>query len=239
MNTYKSSAQLKSLAKGQLLGKYPTVIGAFFLSQLVMFALSLLPTIFVDTRTGFGYFLNLLITFLISLFSGIFSAGQAYIYLNISCKRFCKASDVFYGFKQHPDKALLLQLVITGISFVCMIPTYIFMYLMTYTLDMIWVLPMCILLIIGTIVTMYFSLCFSQVFYLLLDFPDYSTKQILSLSRKIMYGHKGRLFYITVSFLPLYLLGILSCGVGLLWITPYTNATMANFYLDLMRNRRA
>ena len=101
MNQYKSSSQLKSLAKGQLLGKYPIVIGAFLLSQLMMFVLSSLSLLFVDTTTVVGSIIDFLITFIISLFGGVFSAGQAYIYLNISCGRACRATDVFYGFKQH------------------------------------------------------------------------------------------------------------------------------------------
>lgn len=238
MNTNKTSAQLKSLAKGQLLGKYSTVIGAFLLMEVVMLALSVITSFFVDQTTTIGLILNYIITFLIGLFAGIFSAGQAYVCLNICCNRSCKATDVFYGFTQHPDKALLLQLVISSISFGCMIPTYIVSYIGISTKKIIYVLPACILLIIGTLIAVYFSLCFSQVFYLLLDFPDYSVKQILSLSKKIMEGQKGRFFYLLVSFLPLYLLGLLSCCVAYLWIVPYVNQTTTNFYLDLMKNRK-
>lgn len=239
MNRYKSSSQLKSLARGQLLGKYPVLIGAFLLSQLVMFILSSLSLLFVDTTTVIGSVIDFLVTFIISLFGGIFSAGQAYIYLNISCGRTCRATDVFYGFKQHPDKALLLQLVISGISTVSVLPGYFFMLIANYTFDIVWIFPTCITLIIGGVIATYFSLAFSQVYYLLLDFPDYSVKQLLSLSMKIMKGHKARLFYITISFLPLYLLALVSCGVGMLWVTPYVNATMTNFYLDLIQNRQA
>lgn len=239
MNRYKSSSQLKSLAKGQLLGKYATVIGAFFLSQLIIFMLSSISAIFIDTSNLLGIIIDFLVTFIISLFSGIFSCGYAYIYLNICCGRNCSASDVFYGFKLHTDKALLLQLVIAGISTVSMLPCYIFLFIANYTMNIIWVLPTCIALIIGAVVAAYFLLTFSQVYYLLLDFPDYSVKQILSLSKTIMKGHKARLFYIMVSFLPLYLLALLSLGIGMLWVTPYVNATMTNFYLDLMRNRQA
>ena len=57
------------------------------------------------------------------------------------------------------------------------------------------------------------------------------------MSRQIMKGHKGRLFYISISFLPLYLLGIFSFFIAFLWLLPYTNTVMANFYMDLMKNR--
>ncbi len=238
MNNYKTSAQLKSLAKGQLLGRYGTVIGAFLLMELVMLSFTVITSLFVDQTTVFGLILNYIISFLTGLFAGIFSTGQAYICLNISCKRPCKASDVFYGFNHHPDKALLLQLVISLISFTSMIPSCIFSYIAAYTRRMIYIFPACVFLIIGTLIAVYFSLCFSQVFYLLLDFPDYTVSQLLTLSKKIMKGQKGRLFYLLVSFLPLYLLGLLSCCVAYLWIIPYVNQTSSNFYLDLMKNRQ-
>ena len=238
MNKYKTSVQLKSLAKGQLLGKYSTVIGAFLLTRIIMLALTGVSSLFVDQTIWFGLVISYLISFLIDMFAGIFMAGQAYICLNISCNRPCRATDVFFGFKQHPDKALLLQLVVNLISVVCMIPSCIFSAIGIHTGEIIYVFPSCIFLIIGTIIAMYFYLCFSQNFYLLLDFPDYSVKQILSLGKKIMKGHKGRYFYIMVSFIPLYLLGLLSCCVAYLWIIPYVNQTTTNFYLDLMKNRQ-
>lgn len=51
-----------------------------------------------------------------------------------------------------------------------------------------------------------------------------------------MVHHKGRLFYLYVSFLPLMLLGLLSWGLALLWVIPYMAATEAEFFLDLIRN---
>ena len=38
-----------------------------------------------------------------------------------------------------------------------------------------------------------------------------------------------------LSFIPMYLLGTLSLGVGFLWIIPYVGMTEAHFYLDTMR----
>ena len=54
------------------------------------------------------------------------------------------------------------------------------------------------------------------------------------MSRRIMKGHRARLFYIQVSFLPLALLCMFTMGIGLLWLYPYMNSTLTHFYLDLM-----
>ena len=93
--------------------------------------------------------------------------------------------------------------------------------------------------IIGTVILVIVSLTFSQAYYLLQDFPQYSAKELLQMSRQIMKGHKARLFYIELSFVPLLLLGILSCCIGLLWIIPYMASVKANFYMDLMTHRKS
>ena len=59
----------------------------------------------------------------------------------------------------------------------------------------------------------------------------------MSSSAAIMRGNKGRLFYLELSFVPLYLLGTLSLGLGFLWIIPYVGMTEAEFYLDTLRKR--
>ena len=52
-----------------------------------------------------------------------------------------------------------------------------------------------------------------------------------------MKGHKGRLFYIELSFLPLLLLGAVSL-IGLLWVIPYMQMTYAVFYFDIMKQEQ-
>ena len=72
----------------------------------------------------------------------------------------------------------------------------------------------------------------------MLDFPDYTVKQLLRSSMQIMNGHKGRLFYLQVSFIPLTMLAVLTCGIGMLWLGPYMQTTYACFFLDLMNPKK-
>ena len=36
-----------------------------------------------------------------------------------------------------------------------------------------------------------------------------------------MRGKKGKFFYLQLSFIGIYLLGAIACGIGLLWVIPY------------------
>ena len=76
-------------------------------------------------------------------------------------------------------------------------------------------------------------------FYLMLDFPQNSGKETLSLCWRLMKGHRSRLFLLELGFLPLMLLCILSFGIGFLWLQPYMQMTYACFFLDLMNPKSA
>ena len=49
-----------------------------------------------------------------------------------------------------------------------------------------------------------------------------------------MKGNVGRLLYLQVSFIPMTLAGLLSFGIGFLFVLPYQNMTYTLFYLDLI-----
>lgn len=237
MNSYKSSAELKAMAKEQLFGKYSTAVGAFLTVSAITFAMSSIPVLMIPQSSIIYMIIYYSVSFIISLFTGIFSSGQAFFYLKIACNQPVSVSDVFFGFKLYPDKALLIQLVLSAASYICTAPALIFQTLYFKSGSAAFVLTMSASLIIGSAVLIFVSLLFSQAFYLLQDFPGYSSKELLRMSRQIMKGHKGRLFYIELSFVPLFLLGILSCCIAFLWIIPYMNATLANFYMDLVKNQ--
>ena len=69
--------------------------------------------------------------------------------------------------------------------------------------------------------------------FLLTDYDDLGPIQAAKESWKMMKGHKGRLFYLDLSFLGLTLLSLLSCGIAMLWITPYMRMTQSFFYREL------
>ena len=249
MNTHKSSSELKAQARGQLLGHYGTVIWAMMLAQILQLLVTDVVTSLIDTSSTLGTVFYYAVTILTAILLGLFSVGQAYLFLKLACGQMISVSDIFYGFRKQVDKSLIVLTVITILTNLCTAPyTYFLNKLMTvnissslsiqYDWHFEYFLPFCIACTAGSIALIIVNLLFSQVFYLLLDFPDYSAKDLMLYAIRLMKGNMGRLFYIEVSFIPLFLLGILSFGIGLLWITPYLNATLANFFLDLMDQNR-
>lgn len=84
-----------------------------------------------------------------------------------------------------------------------------------------------LLLIIPGIVKSY---AYSMAYYIKADHPDYNWKQCLDESQAMMLGHKGELFVQDLSFIGWLIVGSLCAGVGTLWVTPYMEASRAQFY---------
>jgi hypothetical protein len=69
------------------------------------------------------------------------------------------------------------------------------------------------------------------------DHPEYTAKQCIDESRRLMRGKKMKLFLLDLSFIGWDLVGLLCCCVGALWSSAYMNTARAEFYCDLVREQ--
>lgn len=69
--------------------------------------------------------------------------------------------------------------------------------------------------------------------YLLADEPALDRKEAFRLSKEMMHGNKFDTWVLELSFIGWYLLGVLACFIGVLFVNPYAEATYAELYLRL------
>ena len=98
---------------------------------------------------------------------------------------------------------------------------------LTYILEVIYILLWTILLIIPGIIK---AISYSQTDYILKDYPELKYNAAIELSMAMMKGHKFDYFCLILSFIGWILLGILTLGIGLLWVSPYISTATAHFY---------
>jgi len=234
MKQYKSRAALKDLAKRKLDGHFSNAVFALLLVDIITRAASNIIISLIPGRGVLQYALSFLFSLVLSTFLGILQTGIAYYFLNISCGRHATHGDLFHGFHVYPDKSIKISLVHVLTETICLLPYQIFLLRFLNTQNRNDMLFSLIAMVIGYILLTPIKLMISQTYFLLLDFPEASVSDIFRTGIRVMKGHKWRLFLLDISFLPLYLLGFLSFGIGLLWINPYVRATYALFFLDLM-----
>lgn len=231
---YQTSAQLKTKARNQLTGKYGGAIILLLLVDVITMVASGFLSMFLPSGSVVAYIVRLAITFIASAFVQVFQIGVVLYFLKIACGQLPSLQDLLYGFKNNIEKHLLISLVMTGLSFIYQLSSEIPLEMYLNTMDIKYLYGGLLVMLITMVIYIYVSLLLSQVYFLLLDFPNYSVKQIFSKSIELMKGNMWRLFHLEFSFLPLILLSVLTCGIGLLWLMPYMHMASTNFYLDLM-----
>jgi uncharacterized membrane protein len=103
-------------------------------------------------------------------------------------------------------------------------------FIITHILRAIFIFLWSLLLVIPGIIK---SFSYSMTFYILADNPDLRPQEAIQRSRDMMRGHKWRLFELYLSFIGWYILALLTFGIGMFFLEPYIQQSVANFYEDL------
>ena len=69
--------------------------------------------------------------------------------------------------------------------------------------------------------------------YILADDPKITSKEAFKKAKEMMQGNKWRLFKLNFSFFGWFVLCVLTCGVGTIFLLPYVSAANAEFYAEL------
>ena len=106
--------------------------------------------------------------------------------------------------------------------------------LVGYLLSMLFIMLWSLLLIIPGIIK---SFSYAMTMYIIKDNPTMSGNDAITLSRKMMDGHKMRLFSLYLSYIGWFLLGIITFGIAIIYIAPFIHAAVLEFYEDLKENQ--
>ena len=75
---------------------------------------------------------------------------------------------------------------------------------------------------------------YRMAFFLLADHPDWSPWKAIVESKRLMYGHRWRLFCLDISFFGWFLLVGVTGGIAGIFVIPYHATASAAFYEDLL-----
>ena len=233
MTNLKTAAELKAIAKERSLDKYGILILANIIIFVLQMAISSIVTI-SDSGSLVIFTINEIIILIVQILLGILVSGKAYLYMNLIYSQTVSTSDIFFGLKQHPNKAVMIQSLFILADFLASLPASIILFILTPDSPFSLRIALFVAVAIGIVVNIYVSLTYSQAFYLLHDYPDRSAKELLAYSKSLMQGNRLKLFYLHISFIPLIIFGCLTFFIPLLWISVYRYATLTAFYQNLI-----
>lgn len=151
-------------------------------------------------------FLAGIISIITVALTGVLSIGVCRFFINLTGDSNSQFSDLWYGFNnilKAIGVALLVGIIVFLGSLLFVIPGIIFAYR------------------------------YSQVYYIMAENPDMPVLDVLKESSRIMKGRKFELFVLQLSFIGWMILTGITAGIAGLYVFPYYNATLTNFYLAI------
>ena len=213
------------MAKQQLRGKWGTAILVtaitmfisllFELPALIQNVMDGFNSIFHTGTTAFSFYFNTDSSTsrfsILSFFAAcILETAQMYMYLRMASGKEQITFNTFLDGLTYWLRALL---------------STVWMYL--------WIILWSCLFIIPGIVK---AFAYSQIFFLITEYPHMKIRKALQISKLITRGHKGDLFVMFLSFIGWSILCLITCGIGFLWLIPYQTQSFANAYLGIKQD---
>lgn len=140
------------------------------------------------------------------LVGAAFTLGGAWVFLKIAKGETVSVGNIFYGFED----------LWTAIKAQFLMGLFILLW--------------SLLLIIPGIIKAY---AYSMTFFILAENKGMPVLEAITLSRKMMDGHKMDLFLLFLSFIGWFILVLITFGIAGIWVYPYLYATFSNFYLSV------
>lgn len=163
----------------------------------------------------------------------IFTGGTVYGFMKAAVREKVQLKDIIYVFQYDIKNYLAIHIKIS------LMAVAVFLFIGRMFIDFLFIVyPVDTALIISYIliafIWIFFRFRYFLSVYLLLDGEEDSSKWALKRSARMMEGNYFRLIFLKLSFLPMILLSVFTCGIGFLFVLPWMGVADALFYLDLI-----
>lgn len=234
MYTFKDNKFLKADARESLLGNLTIPVISMFLYTTTTVMLSDLISNFGSSSLLLSLILTVAVFLVVNTCSGMLRIGLSCMFLRLQFGGKAVMGDLLYAFRNNSNTAVIISAFLSVLELLCMLPAILFTAFIPEQSVPGNLFLYIILVAAGALGAIAIRIRYAICAYLFLDFPDYTAGELIRGGTKLMNGHLRRLYSLYLSFLPMYLLTLLSFGIAGLWVSSYTHAAEAAFYKDLM-----
>ena len=169
---------------------------------------------------------------LISIATIVLTCGEYRIHLQLARGQKAEFQSLFYPLKHQPDRYILARLLYLGLALVGLLPIIGANFLIPAENTSLAFLSIPLTILSG-ILLLIVTLNFDLVFFFLVDDENLTIVEAFRKCQETMKGYKRRYFYLSLSFIGMFVLVVLSLGIAILWVRPYMNQAKTLLYLDM------
>ena len=196
-----SNSELKSKAKESMKGKWGKILPVIILYSLITGAISGVVTVKYGNNPSTQ--ISASTSLITSIITAFFVLGYNSFFLKLARNKDVEVNELWSKTGQ-----------------------FIRAFVATFLISLAIGVGIVLLIVPGII----FALMFSMTMFIMVDDENISAIDAMKKSAEMMKGHKGDLFGLILSFIGWMLLGLLTLGILYLWLMPYMNTAMCNFY---------
>ncbi len=249
----KTNSEYKARVREALAGNYGRVIGPFLMYSVMMNMISAPAgsawslgslrsgSVSLDSLLSLSFLSSLPLFLISALLSAVLEPGLIKIVFDTVRERRSGIEDLFYCFTHKPLTVICINLwmlllsvpaiVLMGAGTLLVVlsetvlsnripfAASIALFSVTVVLSIIW--------------SAFIKLSLSMVWFIYFEDPDRAAGEIVRESFEIMKGNRLRLLSLYLSYIFYYLMGILSCGLAMIWVRPNVTGAVSYLYDDL------
>jgi len=229
----RTNREIRGYARERLLGNMliPCLVTFFFFSARNVFEIMMQLGILGSDTFAFIFYIALFIT--INSIWGLLRYGMSRYFLSFITTKKASPANIFAGFKGSTETIIGISLILAIISLIFQLPYLIYTFFFSVNTIHSFLLSL-VLFLAGNLAVFLIEAYLAPIYFVICDNPSTRLTWVLIITFSLM-NKKNFFKYIglQISFVPLYLLGILSMGIGLLWVVPYAYTSYAYFYETL------
>lgn len=232
---YKSTGDLKAQARVSMIGRMGTAVGSMILYMILILIISELTSFSLPENRAAALLFTILVNFVTAVIAGIIQLGLKSIYLDMQFGNTSGIFSLFRYYRENQNSAVVVSAFFALLDTVCSLPV-LAVLIFEKTASVI-TLPLVLAILVRSAGQFLVRTLFFPVHYLLMDYPDMQPAAMIRTGQKLMHGRRMDYVRLSLSFIPMHLLGLMSMGIGTFWVLAYQNCAYAAFYKDLITAR--
>lgn len=239
----RTSAELKKMAKRQLVGNYGNAAGGMLIMYVVemvmmvpLFIILMAVSVLLAENQLWMIAIGIVIMVIVCMVVGtILMVGYTRLCYGIVAGDGGEMGDLLFAVHNRLSRfvgiLLLLSVLVIGINVVT--------FLIVFQAGRLGhpIAGAAAGFILGTVLTILAACRFTMALFTLIENPQMTVREAMESGKELMEGNFWRMLKLELSFIGIFMLGYVTAGIGYIWIMPYVICTNILFYMTLKEEK--